>query len=30
MTALLMGRFMKFYSGFRRYMQAVEVASGRC
>ena len=28
MTALLMGRFMKFYSGFRRHMQAVEVASG--
>ena len=28
MTALLMGRFMKFYSGFRRHMHAVEVASG--
>jgi len=28
MTALLMGRFMKFYSGFRRHMQAVGVASG--
>jgi cytochrome c-type biogenesis protein len=28
MTALLMGRFMKFYGGFRRHMQAVEVASG--
>jgi len=28
MTALLMGRFMKFYSGFRRHMRAVEVASG--
>jgi cytochrome c-type biogenesis protein len=28
MTALLMGRFMTFYSGFRRHMQAVEVASG--
>jgi len=28
MTALLMGRFMKFYSGFRRHMQAVEVFSG--
>ena len=27
-TALLMGRFMKFYSGFRRHMHAVEVASG--
>jgi len=28
MTALLMGRFMKFYSGFRRHMHAVEVAGG--
>ena len=28
MTALLMGRFMKFYGGFRRHMHAVEVASG--
>jgi cytochrome c-type biogenesis protein len=28
MTALLMGRFMKFYSGFRRHMHAIEVASG--
>jgi cytochrome c-type biogenesis protein len=28
MTALLMSRFMKFYSGFRRHMHAVEVASG--
>ena len=28
MTALLMGRFMKFYSGFRGHMHAVEVASG--
>ena len=28
LTALLIERFMKFYGGFRRYMHAVEVASG--
>src|SRR5438477_1994354 len=28
LTALLIERFMKFYSGFRRYMHAVEIASG--
>jgi len=28
LTAVLIERFMKFYGGFRRYMHAVEVASG--
>src|SRR5438552_9945581 len=28
LTALLIERFMKFYGGFRRYMHAVEIASG--
>ena len=28
LTALGIGRFMKFYSGFRRHMHVVEVASG--
>ena len=28
LTALLIERFMKFYSGFRRYMHVVEVVSG--
>jgi len=28
LTALGIGRFMKFYTGFRRYMHVVEVASG--
>src|SRR5438552_13952994 len=28
LTSLLMERFLKFYGGFRRYMHAVEIASG--